>query len=118
MNGINPDQIKSLLRWLAATAAGGILLTKLGITADQIPGIVDALAAIGTAAVALWGIFVHSETNTVAAAVAMPNVVSVTTTNTVAGKALSDAVPSESVQPAGSAKAVVLANTVGPKQTP
>ena len=116
MTNINPEQIKSLLRFFAATVVGGILLTKLGITADQIPGIVDALAALAGALVALWGIFVHTETNTVAAAVAMPNVVGVTTTNTVAGKALSDAVPSEAVQVAGTPQATGIANRTGPKQ--
>ena len=118
---MNQDQLKSLIRWVltvaGGTTAGAAIFAKLGLDPTQFPAFVDALLAAGTALVAVWGFFVHSETNTVAAAAAMPNVVSVTTTNTNAGKALSDAVPSEAVQPAGTAKAVVLANAVGPKPT-
>lgn len=111
MTSINPEQIKSLLRWFAATAAGGILLAKIGITADQIPGIVDALAAITTAAVALWGVLVHTRTNALVVAAAQPNVVGVITASTPAGKALSDAIPSEKVQPAGTPEAATIAKT-------
>lgn len=62
------EQIKSLARWFGATAAGGVLLAKLGISLDQIPDLVDGVIALGTAAIAVWGIFVHAPKNIVAKA--------------------------------------------------
>lgn len=107
---MNVEQIKSLARWFGATAAGGIVFSKLGISAEQIPGFVDAIAALAAAALAVWGFFTHSEKQVVAAAAAMPNVAGVVTANTVEGKKLSDAVPSEAVQTASTPAAAAIAS--------
>jgi len=112
---MNAEQVKSLLRWLGASAAGGALLAKLHINLDQIPGIVDAALALGTAALALWGYFVHSESNAVTIVDAMPHVAGIITTNTTAGRALSESIPSPTVQVATSPEATVIAKNAGPK---
>lgn len=113
---MNAEQIKSIARWFGATAAGGILIQKLGLSLDQIPGVVDAIIALATAALAVWGYLAHSEKAVVIAAQSMPNVAGVVTTNTLAGAALAESVPSEAVQSAGTTAAVNIARTPGPKK--
>lgn len=66
------EQIASLARWLltviGGTTAGAAIFTKLGLDPSQFPAFVDALLAAGTALVAVWGFFSHSQKAQVAAA--------------------------------------------------
>ncbi len=111
----NPDQVKSLVRWIVSTFGGviaGWFAAKGWFTVDQVMTVLNSPALAGAAAsivVAAWGLFAHTQANTVAAANAMPLVAGVITVPTVEGKALADSVPAATVAVAGSSAAQTVA---------
>ncbi len=113
----NPDQIKSLIRSLVAifgASIAGWFAAKGWFTVDQVTTALNSPVFIGllfSAGSAIWGLFVHTEVATVAAANALPAVAGVITAPTIEGKALADAVPAASVAVAGTAAANAVAAT-------
>ncbi len=110
----NPDQIKAIIRWLITAFGAGLAgwLAHSGfVTADQVLGILNSPAFLSVAVSAIglvWGIFTHTQVNTVAAANALPAVAGVITAPTIEGKALADALPA-SVAVAGTQAATAVA---------
>jgi len=111
----NPDQVKSLIRWFVSTFGGmiaGWFAAKGWFTVDQVISVLNSPVLIGAASsivVAVWGLFVHTQVNTVAAANALPTVAGVITMPTIEGKALAEAVPDASVAVAGTQAAATVA---------
>lgn len=114
---MNEEQVKSGVRWFVATFGGlivGYVTAKGWISADQATTILNSSAFVGAIAsiiVGVWGLFVHSKTNAVAVVNAMPEVKGVVTQPTQAGLALAQAIPSETVVPAGTNAAARVAAT-------
>ncbi len=91
---MNQEQIKSTVRSFVI-AFGGYAAGKQWITADQMSffasnDFITTVASVVSLAAAGWGIYTHSQTNTVAVVAAMPEVAKVETTATPAGKALAE----------------------------
>lgn len=111
----NTEQLKSIVRWLITAFGGGIagwLAHRGFITTDQVMGILNSETFIGLVVSAIslvWGLFTHTQVNTIAAANAIPAVRGVITAPTAEGKALAEAVPAATVVPAGTAAAVQVA---------
>ena len=115
---MNPDQTKSLVRWMvSAFGAGfaGYIAGKGIASADNILGVlqsdtfIQGISAIVTLGALVWSLFSHREKNVAAAASSMPNVAGVITKDTPQGAALAKAVPDPAVTQAGSAKAKAIA---------
>jgi hypothetical protein len=107
--------VKSLIRWFVSTFGGmiaGWFAAKGWFTVDEVLNVLNSPVLLGVASsivVAVWGLFVHTQVNTVAAANALPAVAGVITAPTIEGKALADAVPADSVAVAGTSAAAIVA---------
>lgn len=114
---MNNEQVKSVIENLVSTFGGmvaGFFAAKGWLTADQIIAILNSGTFVGLATsvvVFVYGWINRSKTNLVAAVNAMPEVAGVVTTPTSAGVALSNAIPSPTVAPAGTVQAATIAGS-------
>ena len=112
----NQEQVKSLIRWFVATFGGmiaGWFAAKGWFTVDQVLTVLNSPVVLGAASsiiVAIWGLFVHTQANTVSAANSIPSVAGVITMPTEDGKALAESVPAATVAVAGTAAASAVAS--------
>jgi len=93
---MNQEQVKSILRSFIAMFGGAIAgwAAHSGwITADQVLAILNSETFIGIAtavAAAIWGLFVHTQSNAIAVVTAMPEVKKVVATAPVANVTMKD----------------------------
>ena len=115
---MNEEQVKSLVRWALTTLGGlvaGYFAAKGWFSVDQINSVLNSEVVIGlitSAAMAIWGYFVHTTSNAVAVANAIPAVAGVITAPTADGRALAASVPSVTVAPAGTTAAAAVAKAM------
>lgn len=115
---MNPEQAKSLVRWLVAAfgaSLAGYVAGKGWASKEDVlnflgsDNVLQIAGTIATLASLLWSLRSKTEKNVVAAANAMPNVAGVITKDTLEGKELAKAVPDPAVVPAGTATAKAIA---------
>jgi len=112
---VNQEQLKSVLRSLIQTFGGviaGWFAAKGWFTVDQVLTVLNSPTLLGIVTsiiAATWGMLSHSTTNIVAVANALPEVQGVITTSTVAGKALAESIPADTVAVAGTSAATAVA---------
>lgn len=111
----NPEQTKSIVRWLITAFGAGVAgwFAHGGfVTQQQVMDVLNspAFLSIATSLVGLvWGMKAHTQTSTVAAANAIPEVQGVIVASTTAGMALAQSIPEKSVAVAGTADATAVA---------
>ena len=117
---MNPEQAKSSARWFVATfggAAAGWFAAKGWFTIDQVTSVLNSettISVLASAAVFVWGLFVHTQKNAVAVVDTIAKqpdapVKAVILEPTAEGKALAEAIPGNTTVVAGSSAAVTLA---------
>lgn len=104
---MNPTQTQTTLAPIIAFIAG--LLAGKGVfgldAATWATVIGGGIAFVAT----IWAAIATRKTSMVASVNSMPEVAGVVTTNTTAGKAMAESVPSATVVPAGSSQAAAIA---------
>lgn len=117
---MNPEQVKSAVRWLIATFGGvvaGWFAAKGWFTIDQVNSVLNspATASLVVSIIAgAWGLFTHTQSNAVAVVdkiAKLPDspVAAVVTEPTPAGRDLANALPGNTTVVAGSSAAINLA---------
>jgi hypothetical protein len=115
----NAEQIKSAIRWAAATFGGaiaGFVAGKGWATSDQVIAVVTSdefiqgAGAMISLVFGIWGWFVHRQRNAVKVASEVPHVAGVITADTPEGKELAAAIPGPAVVVAGTAAAKAVAS--------
>lgn len=115
---MNQEQIKSAVRWLVGLA-GGFLVGKGWVKADQVTALLSneaVIGGLGAAGVLVWGMFTHTQANAVAVVDTIAKdpespVKGVVMTNTVEGRALANDMPGSTTVVAGSTGAKEIAKT-------
>ena len=114
---MNIEQAKSSFRWLIATFGGvvaGWFAAKGWFTIDQVTTVLSSettISILASAAVGIWGLFVHSKTNAIAVVDAIAKepdspVKAVIAEPTVAGRDLADSLPGNTTVVAGTPAAM------------
>ena len=113
---MNEEQVKSFVRSLVSTFGGmvaGYFAAKGWFTVDQVLSVLNSGTFVGlvtSIVVALWGLWVHTQSNSIAVVDKIPAVAGVVTKPTVEGKALADSIPSRTVATAGTVAAQQIAS--------
>lgn len=116
---MNPEQVKSSVRWFVATFGGaiaGFLAGKGWVSADTIMQVLNSevfLSFAASIAVGVWGLFVHRQSNAVAVVSEIAKdpaspVKGVIVSNSVEGRDLAQSIDGP-VVPAGTSAAADLA---------
>ena len=117
---MNIEQAKSSVRWFITTfggAAAGWFAAKGWFTIDQVTSVLNSettISLLASAAVFVWGLFVHSQKNAVAVVDTIAKqpdspVKAVVTEPSPAGRELANSLPGNTTVVAGSNAAVNLA---------
>lgn len=111
----NPEQTKSIIRWFITAFGAGLAgwFAHSGfVTQQQVMDILNSPAFL-TAATSLiglvWGLFTHTQANSIATTDAIPSVSGVVMKSTVEGKQIADSSSSVTVAVAGTAAATQVA---------
>lgn len=114
----NAEQTKSALRSLIIMFGAGLAgwVAHSGyVTQQQVMDILNNTAfqafVATTLVPAIWGLFVHKQSNAIAVADAVPDVAGVVMKDTAAGAAIAEANPSPTVAVAGTQAAANVATT-------
>ena len=117
---MNPEQAKSSARWFVATFGGvaaGWFAAKGWFTIDQVTSVLNSettISLLASAAVFVWGLFVHTQKNAVAIVDTIAKqpdspVKAVLADDTKAGKELAESLPGNTTVVAGTFEASKLA---------
>jgi hypothetical protein len=120
METLNPEQLKSGVRWVIATFGGviaGWFAAKGWFTIDQVTSVLNSpttLSIIVSIASLIWGMFTHTEANAVTVVDTIAKqpdapVKAVILEPTEAGKALAESIPGNTTVVAGTIAATAAA---------
>lgn len=115
---MNQEQIKSAVRWLVGLA-GGFLVGKGWVKADQVTALLSneaVIGGLGAVGVLVWGMFVHTQNNAAAVVDAIAKqpgspVAAVIAAPNAAGRDLAQSLPGTTTVVAGTSTAVEIAKT-------
>lgn len=115
---MNQEQIKAAVRWLLGLA-GGFLVGKGWVKADQVTALLSneaVIGGLGAAGVLVWGMLTHTQANAVAVVDTIAKdpaspVKGVVMANTEEGRELAAELPGATTVVAGTADAAAVAKT-------